>query len=225
MLERGQTSVSLWASPGPAARGEGRRAVGRIMIVVVAVVLAACTAGGAASSSAGGAAPSSAAAASSAALASPSAVPSPTASPSSAGRGVTLVRSITGLGGCTVTSYKDETSKTSLVMTEHFTCVSAMTDPRVSGTTELDIVTTFEPPSSKAGRFVATGTLTNAGGSWTGRSYGAVVVWPDNPAGAPLNTGVDYWTGHGGYEGLTYKDLIAGDDDNVDTVGYILEHP
>lgn len=201
-----------------------RRTETTAVALAIAALVAACTGAGASPAPTAEAIGGTTDAAASP-VASPRAAPeTPSPSPAPTKPRITLVRGLPG-GGCTTTSYRDETTKTSLVMYEHFTCTGEASDPRVSGVTELDIVTTFEPPDSKAARFVATGTLTNAGGSWKGRSYGGVIFWPDGTVGAPLNVGIDTWRGQGAYKGLVYKDFIAGDDASVDVVGYIRELP
>ncbi len=131
---------------------------------------------------------------------------------------------VKGTGRCEVTSRTDETVGTNAVIREHFRCTNTMSDPRLDGTFDADLTTTVEPDTAPTMRWEGPVSIANAGGSWKGTGRGAVVLWADQQ-GNPTNYGVDVYEGQGGYAGLVYHELVAGDNEDTDLVGWIEPKP
>ncbi len=151
--------------------------------------------------------------------------PSPVATPSMAATtpaptttpGVVLVK---GTGRCEITASSEETDGGNTVYQEHFRCINTMSDPRLDGTFDADLTTVVEPGTAPTMRWAGPVSIVNAGGSWKGSGRGAVVMWTDMH-GNPTNYGVDVYEGQGAYAGLVYHELVAGDNEIADLVGWI----
>jgi hypothetical protein len=153
--------------------------------------------------------------------------PAPTPTPTPAPTPTPRVAYVRGTSTCDVTSRSDDTSGTTWVVREHFRCMNDTNDPRVNGQADYDFVTTFDPADSPAARWVGDLTISNPGGTWHGKGAGAVVLWPTSDIGYPglLNYGVDFYTGAGGYAGLTYREFVgAASDEAGDLSGWIEPH-
>ena len=129
----------------------------------------------------------------------------------------------TGTSDCRITSRDFQDEEGRQIVFEHFSCTQSVSDPRVSGQFEADIITTLEPPDASVAAWTATYSLANEGGTWQGMGRGALVFWPEG--GGPYNYGEGTYTGEGAYAGLTYHELVAGSNAHPVLSGWIEAQP
>jgi len=192
-----------------------RHWAGRSMAALAAAsLLSGCASGGATSTVTPTAAPTSVAIASTTPTASttPVATQTAVATANIASTAATYgpVAVITGNETCDMTAIFGTTSGmgTSVQHSRNGTakCTDTTNDPRVSGdytaTWNMDY---WGTPDDTNGAIVQWGTarLVNAGGAWEGRATG---VYSSDRG----DTIVTWWTGSGGYSGLTFFDLVTG---------------
>lgn len=90
-------------------------------------------------------------------------------------------------------------------------CVDTVSDPRVSGQEVGDVtLVETELPDLHIDRWSVEMTLTNAGGTWAGTGWGSE-FWDGH--GDLRTSGAVLYVGHGAYEGLQYRVLIAQSPD------------
>lgn len=97
-----------------------------------------------------------------------------------------------------------------------------MSDPRVSGSDEIDVETVFRAgdDDNLAAPWTAELEVSNDGGRWSGTCTGALEVTTD-PLGWPTNYGICTLAGEGGYDGLSYTYLLAGGNAELQYAGWI----
>lgn len=96
---------------------------------------------------------------------------------------------------------------------EHYSCVTETTDPRFTGTEELDIVT--YGGYGIASPWTAEGVVSGAEGSWHGSGQGMVDYQGAPPLGTPghpFNYGEMTYIGDDAYEGLVVHYYFAGSE-------------
>lgn len=181
-------------------------------LAVVALLLAGCAAGAPASPSPPSQPPDAASPSSPTAL--PTQLPGSSLGPTAGGPAL-----VYGEMTCERTSWKSRMEGDNEILLERFSCRYAMNDPRLDGGQfEADVTTTIEPGDAPAARWVATATITNQGGSWSGPARGAVVSWDTDE---PWNYWEASFTGSGAYEGLIYHELGAGSNAVATVTGSI----
>lgn len=86
------------------------------------------------------------------------------------------------------------------------TCIEKMSDPRVSGQDDIQLIETYIP-EHKIARFVCESeTLTTNGGTWRGDCYGSE-YW--DRQGGLFTNGHASLRGEGAFDGLTYEVLFT----------------
>ena len=108
------------------------------------------------------------------------------------------------------------------ILEEHFSCTDEMSDPRVSGSDEVDVETVFRvgDDDNLASPWTAELVVSNDGGNWRGTCTGALESMTD-PMGWPTNYGICTLAGEGGYTGLSYVYLLAGGNAELVYAGWI----
>ena len=173
-----------------------RGTIGRLLVgVAVTILLAGCAAGASPTLMP--------------ALPTPTSVPSVAPSPTPAAASHGPVTVVTGTDSCPGLNpdWTIDPDSTAHVRDLAVECVDKTDDPRVSGTAtgswSMDV---WGNPNQGVGAGVQWGTirLVNDGGAWDGKLSG-VAALPE-----PGDTIVIWYTGTGGYAGLTYFQLITG---------------
>lgn len=106
-------------------------------------------------------------------------------------------------------------------LVEHFSCTTETTDPRATGTEELDVFSRLGPRPLP---WVAYGEFSTDEGSWRGRGEGMVDPQGRSPfgtSGRPFNYGEMTYVGEGAYDGLVMHYYFAGGDDLTGVAGWI----
>ena len=131
---------------------------------------------------------------------------------------------VVGSGRCGMTSVSDDVVDGVEVIVEHFVCEVEASDPRVSGTEDLMVVTRLATWTLGGTWTVEDATLTNDGGTWRGSSQGVVDltgVHPFAKAVIPFNYGEAHYIGEGAYDGLEYHYYISGSNGTAGVTGWI----
>ncbi len=103
----------------------------------------------------------------------------------------------------------------------HYTCETVTTDPRFTGTEEIDLMAYVG--GAAGGLWTAEAVLNQGEGSWRGEGLG---VWdagasPLGTPGLPFNYGEMTYVGEGSYEGLVLHYYLAGTDEELAFMGWI----
>jgi len=132
---------------------------------------------------------------------------------------------VVGTARCSFRLVSRDTGDGSVRIEQEFTCDVDMSDPRVSGTESLPIVTVLVGTD---GIWAVEGAvLSTEEGRWTGSGRGvatAADIWPGERLGEYLNIGEMHYVGEGAYEGLQYH-YTAGSDKALAISGWIEETP
>ena len=145
----------------------------------------------------------------------------PTADPSVPPDDATVV---VGSGICDMTSVSDDIVEGVDVIVEHFVCEHDMSDPRVSGTEDLMVVTRVADWDTGGTWTAQDTTLTNDQGVWRGSLQGIVDlvgVLPFAEGVVPYNYGEAHYIGEGAYEGLEYHYFVSGSNAKAGVTGWI----
>lgn len=105
---------------------------------------------------------------------------------------------------------------------EFFSCVTETTDPRMTGTEELPVVT--YNLFGVASPWTADSVFTSEDGSWRGRGQGMVDLDGASPLGTPgqpFNYGEMTYVGEGAYEGLAAQVYLTGTNGEWALSGWI----
>ncbi len=146
----------------------------------------------------------------------------PSGSPGAFATATTTGRTpVFGSTTCSVTSRSSETRGDREIVHEHFSCLDEMSDPRVSGSDEIDVATVFAVRGDiRAAPWTAELMVSNEGGTWRGTCTGALEFTTD-PLGLPRNYGICTLAGEGGYTDLSYAYLLAGRNEELRYAGWI----
>lgn len=126
---------------------------------------------------------------------------------------------------CRITSRGGETRDDREILEEHFSCLDEMSDPRVSGSDEIDVRTVYlAGHEDLAAPWTAELVLSNDQGSWRGTCTGALESTSD-PNGGPTNYGICTLAGEGAYADLSYTYLVAGGNADLRYAGWIEPAP
>ena len=128
------------------------------------------------------------------------------------------------LGNCSMTPISDDLVDGVDVIVEHFVCETESSDPRVSGTEDLMVVTRVADYATGGTWTVQDSTLTNDQGVWRGTSQGIVDlvgVLPFAEGLWPYNYGEAHYVGEGAYEGLEYHYFFSGSNGKGGVAGWI----
>lgn len=109
------------------------------------------------------------------------------------------------------------------VIEERFDCRLDLSDPRVSGTEVVDVVTRIDD-WARGGTWTATGRITSEDGSWVGTGHGAVSTvgnLPEAPGLSPANFGEMRYEGEGALDGLTFQYYVSGTNSVLGYSGWI----
>jgi hypothetical protein len=131
---------------------------------------------------------------------------------------------VVGSGTCGMTPISDDVVDGVRVIVEHFVCETESSDPRVSGTEDLMVVTRVADYATGGTWTVQDPTLTNDQGVWRGSSQGIVDlvgVLPFAEGLSPYNYGEAHYIGEGDYEGLEYHYFISGSNGKAGVAGWI----
>ncbi len=133
---------------------------------------------------------------------------------------------VSGTATCEITSTSSARVDGVSEIYEHFTCTLDMSDPRVSGTEELDVTTRVLDQDIATPWVVTAATLTTEAGTWTGEGAG-VLDWSGSQPYAegvePFNYGEMRYSGAGDLAGLELSYYAAGSDYGLAYVGWIEE--
>jgi hypothetical protein len=150
---------------------------------------------------------------------------SPVGSPSALATDPAMGRTpVYGSTTCAVTARSSGARGAREIVHEHFSCVDEMSDPRVSGSDEIDVETIFSTGTDLAAPWTAELVLSNDGGVWRGTCTGALEFTTD-PLGLPMNYGICTLFGEGAYAGLGYTYLVAGGNEELLYSGWIEPTP
>lgn len=134
---------------------------------------------------------------------------------------------VVGTSDCSFLQTSFEALSEGAVIGEHFTCTLEMSDARVSGVEEFDVVTTFDPAEPAALWTSDTDSITNDGGIWRGTGAFGVVdfrgVSPFAEGVFPFNYGEQHFVGEGEYAGLSFTYYVAGSNTTGAIAGWIEE--
>jgi hypothetical protein len=131
---------------------------------------------------------------------------------------------VVGSGVCDMTSVSEEAVDGVDVIVEHFVCEDEMSDPRVSGTEDMMVVSRVADYSTGGTWTAQDTTLTNDGGTWRGSMQGVVDlagVHPFAEGVRPFNYGEAHYIGEGAYDGLEYHYYISGSNGTAGVTGWI----
>ena len=126
---------------------------------------------------------------------------------------------------CTITSSEDEFADGFVIIRESYACIHEMSDPRVTGSESLPIVS---HSVGNGGTFtVADAVLETDGGTWRGSGRGVFTFEPvlPEPLLPPINFGEMHYIGEGAYEGLEYRYYLSGSNYGLAIAGWISEIP
>jgi hypothetical protein len=134
------------------------------------------------------------------------------------------VVAVTGSTECMTISKKDHAQPgedifgVTYVSDEVYRCVNSMSDPRVSGTAEFKLRSTWVGENAAAGASKGTATLKNDEGTWRGTSQGAIAFYPSGENGNYIRTD---FRGVGAFEGLRYVEIAVGSDQTLEVTGWV----
>jgi hypothetical protein len=131
---------------------------------------------------------------------------------------------VVGTGTCDMTPVSDDMADGVRVLVEHFVCEDDMSDPRVSGTEDMRIVSRIADGTTGGTWIAQDATLTNDQGVWRGSVQGVfdlVGVLPFAEGVVPYNYGTGRYIGEGAYEGLEYHYFISGSNSEAGLTGWI----
>ena len=131
---------------------------------------------------------------------------------------------VVGSGVCDMTSVSEEAVDGVDVIVEHFVCEDEMSDPRVTGTEDMMVVSRVADYSTGGTWTVQGATLTNDGGTWRGSAQGIVDLAGVHPFAdriRPFNYGEAHYIGEGAYDGLEYHYYISGSNGTAGVTGWI----
>lgn len=131
---------------------------------------------------------------------------------------------VVGSSICRMTPVSDVMDGDVEVLVEHFVCEDDMSDPRVSGTQDLMIVSRVADWATGGTWTVQDATLTNDQGVWRGSAQGVfdlVGVLPAAEGVVPYNYGEGHYVGEGAYEGLEYHYFMTGSNSQAGMTGWI----
>lgn len=110
------------------------------------------------------------------------------------------------------------------VVTERFICEDVMSDPRVTGTQELVVITKYADDTIGGIWTAEEATLITEEGTWRGVAWGIVDfvgVLPFAEREVPFNYGEAHYIGEGPYEGLEYHWYLTGSNSESGVTGWI----
>jgi hypothetical protein len=131
---------------------------------------------------------------------------------------------VLGTEYCSLRNASDETIDGVAVLNEEFVCELDMSDPRVSGTETLQVVSRID--WDVGGPWTADGRIVTDDGEWVGTGQGVVDMVGHLPYAEgrnPANFGEMRYEGTGDLEGLTFTYYFAGSDDTVGIAGWLTD--
>ena len=131
---------------------------------------------------------------------------------------------VVGSVRCGMTNVSDDVVDGVEVIVEHFVCEVEASDPRVSGTEDLMVVSRVAHFTLGGTWTVQDATLTNDGGTWRGSAQGVVDLTGVHPFAKgviPFNYGEAHYIGEGAYDGLVYHYYFSGSNGMEGVTGWI----
>jgi hypothetical protein len=130
---------------------------------------------------------------------------------------------VVGTATCTLDSMVEEIVDGISVIDEEFKCKLRLSDPRVSGTETLQVVSRVAD-WELGGAWTAEGRIVTDGGEWQGGGQGVVDlvgVLPFAGGIVPSNFGGIVYEGVGAFEGLEFTYYFAGSNATEGIAGWI----